>query len=122
MIRLVIMLVCLGIGFGVGVYWGVKHPAEAQKIATSEEKQFVEKQKVLLEKVKRKFDELASSGTGGPTGPTGPAGAAGATGGRSGFVGSRQSGAGRSDPEIEDLKKESDQQLREANKLLQRGK
>ena len=114
MIKLVLILVALAVGFGVGVYWGVHHPAEAQKIATAEERQFVEKQKVLLEKVKRKFDELASSGTAGTAGTTAT------TGVRSGFVGSRQSGAGRSDPEIEDLKKESDQQLREANKLLQR--
>jgi hypothetical protein len=113
MIRLVLMLVCLGIGFGGGVYFGVHHPAEAQKLATVEEREFVARQKVLLEKMKRKLDELSSARTG--AGSAAPAG-------RSGFLGAGQAGAGRSDPELEDLKKESDQQLQQANKLLQGGK
>ena len=116
MIRLVLMLVCLGIGFGGGVYWGVKHPAAAQKLATVEEKQFVEKQKILLEKLKRKLDELSSAQpTSGTTGAGTPAG-------RSGFLSSTPSGGPRKDPELEDLKRESDQQLQEANKLLQSAK
>jgi hypothetical protein len=114
MIRLVLMLVCLAVGFGGGVYWGVKHPADAQKLASVEERQFVEKQKVLLEKMKRKLDELSSAQ---------PAtGAAGGTAGRSGFLGAAPTGAGRKDPELDDLKRESDQQLQEANKLLQGAK
>ena len=113
MIRLLLILVALAVGFGVGVYWGVHHPADAQKLASVEERQFVEKQKVLLEKVKRKLDHLASSqSTGSPATGTG----------RSGFVGTSQASGGRRDPELEDLKKESDQQLQEANKLLQGGK
>ena len=110
MIKLLFILVALAAGFGLGVYWGVHHPADAQKLASVEERQFVEKQKVLLEKVKRKLDQLASSQS------TGSA----ATGtGRSGFVGGSTA---RHDPELDDLKKESDQQLQEANKLLQPGK
>jgi hypothetical protein len=119
MIRLVLMLVCLGAGFGGGVYWGVKHPADAQKLASVEERQFVEKQKVLLEKLKRKLDELSSARSATATAtPTG----------RSGFVGpgtgatATGASASRSDPELEALKKESDQQLQQANKLLQNGK
>src|SRR5688572_29686894 len=107
MIRLVLMLVCLAIGFGGGVYWGVHHPVAAQKLATVEEKQFVEKQKILLEKMKRKLDELSSAQ---PTGTS-------ATAGRSGLLGAAPSGGARKDPELEDLKRESDQQLQEANKL-----
>jgi len=117
MIRLVLMLVCLVVGFGGGVYWGVHHPAEAQKLATVEEKQFVEKQKVLLEKMKRKLDELSSAQS-----TTGATGGTGSTGGRSGFLGAAPSGGVRRDPELEDLKRESDQQLQEANKLLQGAK
>src|SRR3982751_6854998 len=104
MIRLVLMLVCLGVGFGGGVYWGVKHPADAQKLASVEEKQFIEKQKVLLEKMKRKLDELSSAQ---PTGGTATGGAS-STGGRSGFVSISPAGGARKDPELEDLKKESD--------------
>jgi hypothetical protein len=113
MIRLVLMLVALGVGFGGGVYWGVHHPAEAQKLATVEEKQFVEKQKVLLEKMKRKLDELSSAQS--------TSGGTSTTGGRSGFLGAASTGP-RKDPELEALKKESDQQLQEANKLLQSAK
>jgi hypothetical protein len=120
MIRLVLMLVCLGIGFGGGVYWGVKHPADAQKLASVEEKQFIEKQKVLLEKMKRKLDELSSAQPTGGTGATGTG--TSSTGGRSGFLGAAPAGATRKDPELEELKKESDQQLQQANKLLQDGK
>ena len=112
MIRLVIMLVCLGVGFGVGVYWGVHHPVEAQKLATAEEKQFVEKQKVLLEKMKRKLDELSSAQT------TSTTGAASPPAGRAMF-GAGQTNTPRKDPELEDLKREADQQLQEANKLAQ---
>src|SRR5689334_14818689 len=109
MIKLLFILVALGAGFGLGVYWGVHHPADAAKLADVESRQFVEKQKVLLEKMKRKLDELASSQP--ATGTTGTA--AGATG-RSGFVGASQTGAARKDPELEDLKRESDQQLQQA--------
>lgn len=115
MIRFVIMLVCLGVGFGVGVYWGVKHPAAAQKLATVEEKQFVEKQKVLLEKLKRKLDELANAPATTGTGATGT----GTTAGRSGFLGASPAAPARTDPELEELKRESDRQLQEADKLLQ---
>ena len=121
MIRLVLMLVCLGIGFGGGVYFGVHHPAEAEKLATVEEKQFIEKQKVLLEKMKRKLDELSSAQSTGTAGT--PSGTATLTPtGRSGFVGSGPAGAARKDPELDELKRESDQQLEQANKLLQNGK
>ena len=109
MIKSLLILVALAAGFGLGVYWGVRHPAAAQKLATVEEKQFVEKQKILLEKMKRKLDQLSrAQPTSGGTG----------TAGRSGFLGAAPSGALR-DPELEDLKRESDQQLQEANKLLQ---
>ena len=114
MIRLLLMSVCLGLGFGGGLDWGVKHPADAHILATVEEKQFIEKQKVLLEKMKRKLDELSSAQ------PTG--GATGTTAGRSGIVSFGQAGAPRKDPELDELKRESDQQLQQANKLLQGGK
>lgn len=109
MIRLVPMLVMLGVGFGVGVYWGVHHPADAQKLAGVEEKQFLEKQKVLLQKLKSKLDQMASSpATGAPSG------------GASGFLGA--SSRGKTDPEVDRLKAESDQQLAEVDKMLSKTK
>jgi hypothetical protein len=113
MIRLVLILVALAVGFGVGVYWGVKNPTQAQQLASVEEKQFIEKQKVLLEKMKRKLDELSSARGG--TATITPSG-------RSGFAASGAGGgtAARPDPELDELKREADQQLQEANKLAQK--
>ena len=117
MIRLVIILVALAVGFGVGVYWGVKHPIAAQKLASVEERQFVEKQKQLLERLRRKLDQLASAQGPGTTAPA----STGNTAGRSGFVSAPPTRAGRVDPELEDLKQESERQLQEADKLLRGG-
>ena len=38
MIKMVVLLFGLGIGFGVGVYWGVNHPVEAKRFADEEER------------------------------------------------------------------------------------
>lgn len=118
MIRLALMVVCLAIGFGVGVWWGVKNPAQAQKLATEEERRFVEKQKELLERMKKKLDELASARGIGGGGTSNPSTAGATPTGRSSFVGPARAGPARVDPEVEALKKESDQQLQEADKLL----
>src|SRR5687767_3876565 len=113
MIRFVLILVALAVGFGVGVYWGVKHPVQAQKLATVEERQFVEKQKLLLEKLKRKLDELASA-----HGASGTTATSVGTPGRTGFVSVAPKAGARPDPELEELRKQSEQQLQEADKLL----
>ena len=112
MIKVIVLLLGMAIGFGVGVYWGVKNPEQAQKLAAEEERQFLEKQKQLIEKMKAKLDQLASSRAG--------ATATGAVG-RSGFVGGAP-GAAKVDPEVEQLKKESDQQIAEMERLLKDGR
>lgn len=110
MIKMIVLLLGLAIGFGAGVYWGVKNPDQAKKLAAEEERRVLEKQKELLAKLRSKLDQLASSASG-------TAGAAG-TAGRSGFVSGAQSAAARVDPEVDRLKAESDQQMKEIDKLL----
>ena len=109
MIKMIVLLVGLAVGFGAGVYWGVKNPEQAQKLAAEEERRVLEKQKELLAKMKAKLDQLASSRTGTSTAlPTG----------RSGFVAGAQSAAPKADPEVDRLKAESDEQMKELDKLL----
>ena len=110
MVKIIVLLLGLAIGFGVGVYWGVKNPDQAQKLAAEEERRFLEKQKQLIEKMKSKLDQLASSRT-----------VTGATGGRSGLISGAQAGAAK-DPEVDKLKAESDQQLAELDRILKKGK
>ena len=109
MIKMIVLLVGLAVGFGAGVYWGVKNPEQAQKLAAEEERRVLEKQKELLAKMKAKLDQLASSRTG--TGAATPTG-------RSGFVAGAQSAAPKADPEVDRLKAESDEQMKELDKLL----
>jgi hypothetical protein len=112
MIKMIVLLLGLAIGFGGGVWYGARNPDQAKKIADEEERRVLEKQKELLAKVKSKLDQLASSATSTGSG-------SGSTGGRSGFVGAGQSGA-KPDPEIDRLRAESDQQLRELDHLLKK--
>lgn len=110
--KLIVLLLGVAIGFGGGVWWGVKNPAEAQRFAAEEERRVLEKQKVLLQKFKTKLDQLAGSRAGG--------GAPGAKGIGSGFLAGNQSGsAARHDAEVDQLRSESDQQIAELDRMLQ---
>ena len=110
MIKIVVLLFGLGIGFGVGVYWGVNHPVEAKRFADEEERRVLEKQKNLLAKLKSKLDQLANGH---------PATASTAKPVGSGFVSGGSTGAAK-DPEVDNLKVESDQQMKELDKLLKK--
>ena len=116
MIKMIFLLVGLAVGFGGGVYWGVKYPTQARKMAAEEERRFIEAQRSLLEKTKRKLDELIARSTGTAT-------SAPASGTRSGFVSSGQTGRSApapapADPEVLALREEHERQLQEAEKLL----
>ena len=84
MIKIIVLLVGLAIGFGAGVYWGVKNPEQAKTLAAAEERKVLEKQKELLQKMKAKLDQLASSRVGTT-----------AKGVGSGFVSGAQTGAAK---------------------------
>ena len=105
MIKIIVLILGLAIGFGAGVWWGVKNPEQAQKLAAEEERRVLEKQKELLAKMKAKLDQLASA-------RTGTSGIAGR-----GFVSGAQSAAPK-DPEVDRLKAESDEQMKDLDKLL----
>ena len=111
MIKVIVLLLGLAVGFGGGVYWGVHNPDQAKKLAAEEERRVLEKQKELLQKMRAKLDQLASSRVG-----------TSAKVGASGFLSGAQTGAAKADPEIDKLKAESEQQLAELDKLLSEGK
>ena len=56
--KLIVLLLGLALGFGGGVWYGVRHPDQAKKIAEEEERRVLEKQKELLAKLKTKLDQL----------------------------------------------------------------
>src|SRR5580698_4407 len=47
MIRLIVSVLLLGIGFGAGVFWGVHHPREAARVTNTE----VENMRVLQARI-----------------------------------------------------------------------
>jgi hypothetical protein len=114
MIKMIVLLVGLGLGFGVGVYWGVHHPVQAQQLAAEEERRFLEAQKALLEKTKRKLDELMARGSA----AMGPTTATSSAAGRSGFVAGAPGARMTPDPEVVALREEHERQIQEADKLL----
>jgi hypothetical protein len=61
MIRLVIMLVTLGIGFGGGIYFGNKFPVAASKISAEEEKRVLQAKLEATRRFKEKLDQLSAS-------------------------------------------------------------
>ena len=52
MLKLLILIVGLAVGFGGGVYWGVHHPEQASQISQEEERRFLELQIKTTEAVK----------------------------------------------------------------------
>lgn len=58
MIRLVLLLIALAVGFGGGVYWAHKNPDAAAKLAAEEEKRFLEAQLALNKKIQEKLASL----------------------------------------------------------------
>src|SRR5690348_12643740 len=106
MIKIIVLLLGLAIGFGGGVWYGVRHPEEGKKIADEEERRVLEKQKELVAKLKTKLDQLASSRTG----------TAGVKTPGTGFL----SGAPAKDPEVDSLDADADKQLAELDKVLKK--
>ena len=63
MLKLIILVLGLAIGFGGGVWWGQKNPQAAATLSAQEEKQFLKAQLAMNQKIKAKLDQLnASSG------------------------------------------------------------
>ena len=120
MIKILVLLFGLAVGFGAGVYWGVHNPDQAKDLAAEEERRFLEQQKKISEAIKAKLDSLikrqvtSAEATG--SGKSGPAG--------SGFVsgapksGQKAAPAGP-DPELVKLRDQEEQQLAELEERLE---
>jgi hypothetical protein len=96
MVRAVIMLIVLAVGFGGGIYFGQKFPNTAAKISIEEEKRFLEAQLAITQKIKAKLEQLSAAES-----------AAKPPGG-SGFISSKQAAASPQD--VKELRQENDAQ------------
>ena len=105
MVKLIVLLLGLAIGFGGGVYWAHKNPDQAAKLSAEEEKRFLEAQLAITEKIKAKLDELASTAS------------SKTPGGSSGFLSSSQSGAAVAE-DVKELKGDAQRQEDELRKRL----
>ena len=105
MIKLVLLLLGLAVGFGGGVYWAHKNPDQAAKLAAEEERKFLEAQLAITDKIKAKLDELGATAS------------AKVPGGSSGFLSSSQSGAAVAE-DVKELKSDAQRQEDELRKRL----
>ena len=106
--KILFLLIGLAIGFGGGVWWGVRNPAKAQQLAAEEERRVLEAKIALTEAMKEKLDRILArqkdqqkSGA--------PAGA--------GFV-SGKAGTGGVDPELAAFRDEQQKELAEMKRQL----
>ena len=106
MVKLVLLIVGLAIGFGGGVYWAHHNPDAAAKLSAEEEKRFLEAQLAITEKIKTKLDELSAAAS------------AKVPGGSSGFLSSSQSGAAVAQ-DVKDLKADAQRQEDELRKRIE---
>ena len=100
MIKLVLILVALGVGFGGGVYFAHHNPEAAGKLSAEEEKKFLEAQLAITQKIKAKLDQLSSNSS---------SSAAKTPGGTSGFISGKQAAAA-SPQDVKELQQETDAQ------------
>jgi hypothetical protein len=102
MLKLIVLILGLVIGFGGGVYWGHQNPDAAGKLSAAEEKQFLQAQLAITQKIQAKLDSLGAK-----TSSSSPG---------SGFLGSSQAPAVTSD--VNDLKSETQKQQDALQKRL----
>ena len=60
MLKLIILVLGLAIGFGGGVYWATKNPEAASKISAEEERRFLEAQLAITQKIQEQLDQWQS--------------------------------------------------------------
>ena len=104
MIKLIVLLIALAIGFGGGVYWAHHNPDAAAKLAAEEEKRFLEAQLALNKKIQEKLASLESKTSAKP--------------GVSGFLSAGQSAAAAKE-DVNALKTEADKQAEELRRRLE---
>jgi hypothetical protein len=104
MLKLIVLVLGLAIGFGAGVYWAHKNPEKAAQISAEEERRFLEAQLAITEKIQAKLDQLAGATSGKPANA-------------SGFLSSSQSGAAPAN-DVKELKADAQRQEDELRKRL----
>ena len=105
MLKLIVLVLGLAIGFGVGVYWAHHNPDAAAKLSAEEEERFLEAQLAITEKIQAKLEELKASASGK------------VPGGASGFLSSSQSKAAVVEG-VDELKSETQTQADALRKRL----
>jgi hypothetical protein len=83
MLKLIVLVLGLAIGFGGGVWWGQKNPDAAAKLSAEEQRRVLEAKVQLTEKFRQKLDQLSA---------------------KSSAPGSSFVGGGQSGPDINQLK------------------
>jgi hypothetical protein len=104
MLKMIVLVLGLAIGFGGGVWWGQKHPDQAAQLSAAEEKKFLEYQLALTQKIQAKLDQLSNKTAAKPAGA-------------SGFLGAGQAPA-VSQADVNDVKAEAQKQQDELQKRL----
>ena len=106
MLKLVILVLGLVIGFGGGVYWASHNPEQANQISAEEERRFLEAQMQITQKIQQKLDQLSAKTADAP-----PAG-------RSGLVSREQSQTASAHVEVSDVKADAQKQQEQIRKRL----
>jgi hypothetical protein len=104
MFKMIFLVLGLAVGFGGGVYWANGHPDQAKQMSAEEEKQFLQAQLAITQKIQAKLDSLSNKTSSGKT--------AG-----SGFLSSSQAGAATAS-DVSDLKSDAQKQEADLRKRL----
>lgn len=104
MVKLILLILGLAVGFGGGVYWAHNNPEQAAKISAEEERRFLEAQLAITEKIQAKLDELSAAAS------------SKLPGGASGFLSTSPSGAAE---DVKDLKADAQQQEDELRRRIE---
>src|SRR5687767_8508349 len=104
MLKLIILILGLAVGFGGGVWWGQKNPEAAAKLSAEEERRVLEAKIALTEKFRAKLDQIQSKS------PAMPG---------AGFVSPGQSGAAA---DVSQLKAETQKEEEELRRQLEKAK
>src|SRR5688500_116923 len=102
MLKLIVLILGLAIGFGGGVWWGQKNPEAAAKLSAEEERRVLEAKIALTEKFRAKLDQLTSKAS---------------TPGGSGFLGSGQT---NTSAQVDQLKAETVKEEQELRQQLEK--
>src|SRR5688572_8799960 len=105
MVKIILLILGLAVGFGGGVYWAHKNPDQAAKLSAEEERRFLEAQLAITEKIQAKLDQLAGNTSAKP-------------GGASGFVSQGQATAA-SARDVGELKADAQKQEDELRRRLE---